>query len=101
MVEHSVNVYWKKQYEHYRGNPPREASVVFFKKAGTDREFKDSGQIDEEDSLRNPRRQHLRHGFCVNEMSDTRKDEQKGKSDRGSTLRIVVTLRHDRQGANE
>ena len=95
MVERGIDVHWKKQYKHYGGHPSGESPGSFYKKPSSDCEFQDSGQINKKDSLGNPRRQHLRHGFRVHEMSDAGKNEQDIKSDPGSAPRIVVTLRDD------
>jgi hypothetical protein len=81
MVDRRVDVCWKEQNEHYGRNPTSESPGLGHEETGGDGEFQDPRQIHEKRPLRDPGRQHLRHGFRLDEVSNTRKNEQDDKSD--------------------
>lgn len=95
VVDCRVDVYWKEQNEDVGSNPSRDSPGLSHKEASGDCELQDSRQINEKDSLRYPRWQHLRHGFGFSEVSHACENEQNAKSDGRSALSIEITMRDD------
>jgi hypothetical protein len=76
MLDRRVDVGWKEKYEHDGRNPSGESPGAWHKETDSDCEFQTPRQIDEKCPLRDPGRQHLRHGFRLYEVSDAREKEQ-------------------------
>src|SRR5262245_36017863 len=93
MVDRSIYVRWKEQYERSCSNPSSQSPRLWRQETSSDCQFQAPRQIHEKHPLRDPGGQHLRHGFGLNEVSDTREDEQNASPDRGSAPIIDITMR--------